>query len=60
MIRFEMNSNKRKWVVVSIETKLEAVQRINNGESIKKLAEDLGVGAVNVGDWKRKRNEIEK
>lgn len=55
-----MSSNKRKRVVVSIETKLEAIQRIHNGESIKKVAEDLGVGAVTVGDWNRKRNELEK
>ncbi|XP_071043106.1 jerky protein homolog-like [Parasteatoda tepidariorum] len=53
-----MSSNKKKRVV-SIETKLEAIQRLDKGESIKKVARDLGVGAVTVGDWKRKRNEIE-
>ncbi|KAG8198584.1 hypothetical protein JTE90_026482 [Oedothorax gibbosus] len=57
--RFEMSSGKRKRVV-SIETKLEAIQRIDNGESIKKVAEDLGVGTVTVGNWKRKRSELEK
>ena len=49
VIRFEMSSNKRKQDV-SIETKLEAIQRIDNGESIKKVAEDLRVGAVTTGD----------
>ena len=58
MIRFEMSNNKRKRVV-SVETKLEVIQRINN-ESIKEVPEDLSVRAVTVRDWKRKRNEIEK
>lgn len=52
-------SGKRKRVVVSLETKLNAVKRLDNGESIKKVATDLGVGEVTVGDWRRKRKEIE-
>lgn len=53
-------SGKRKRVVVSLETKFNAIKRLDNGESIKKVAADLGVGEVTVGDWRRKREEIEK
>lgn len=53
-------SAKRKRVVVSLKTKFEAIRRIDNGETIKKVAAELGVGEVTVGDWRRNRAEIEK
>lgn len=53
-------SLKRKRVVVSLETKLSAIKRLDKGESVKKVAADLGVGEVTVGDWRRKRKEIEQ
>lgn len=53
-------SGKRKRVVVSLETKWNALKRLDKGESIKKIAVELGVGKVIVGDWKRKRSDIEK
>lgn len=53
-------SGKRKRVVVSLETKWNALKRLDKGESIKKIAVELGVGEVTVGDWKRKRSDIEK
>uniref|UniRef100_A0A1B6GWK2 HTH CENPB-type domain-containing protein n=1 Tax=Cuerna arida TaxID=1464854 RepID=A0A1B6GWK2_9HEMI len=53
-------SAKRKRVVVSLETKLNAIRRLDNGESIRTVAKDLGVGEVTVGDWRRKRAELEK
>lgn len=53
-------SAKRKRTVVSLETKLQAINRLDKGETIKKVASDLGVGEVTVGDWRRKRAEIEK
>lgn len=53
-------STKRKKVVVSIERKLEALKRLDKGESLKKIANELGVGRVTISDWKKKRNELEK
>uniref|UniRef100_K7G5U3 DDE-1 domain-containing protein n=1 Tax=Pelodiscus sinensis TaxID=13735 RepID=K7G5U3_PELSI len=55
-----MACGKRKKVVLSIEQKLEALKRINKGESMLKIASELCVGQVTVGDWKRKRSELEK
>lgn len=51
-----MSNTEREQVVVS----LEAIQRIDNGESIKEIVDDLSVKGATVGDWKRKRNKIEK
>lgn len=53
-------SEKRKRMVVSLETKLSAIKRLDNGESLRKVAADLGVGEVTVGDWRRNRKNIEK
>lgn len=53
-------SNKRKKIVVTIEQKLEAIKRLDSGESAKKIAFELGVGKSTVGDWKKQRAEIEK
>jgi hypothetical protein len=53
-------SGKRKTVVVSLETKFNAIKRLDSGESIKKMAADLGVGEVTVGNWRQKREEIKK
>ncbi|XP_046666442.1 jerky protein homolog [Homalodisca vitripennis] len=53
-------SLKRKRVVVSLETKLSAIKRLDKGESLKKVAADLGVAEVTVGDWRRKRKDIEQ
>lgn len=53
-------SSSRKRTVVSLETKLKAIKRLDKGETIKRVDADLGVGEVTVGDWKRKRADIEK
>jgi transposase-like protein len=53
-------SGKRKRVVVSLECKFNAIKRLDRGESIKKVAQDLGVGEVTVGDWRRARKNIEQ
>lgn len=52
-------ATKRKQKNVSIETKLEALKRLDKGETLNKVALDLGVGRQTVGDWKKKRSEIE-
>lgn len=43
-----------------MEQKLEALQRLDKGETMQKVAEEYGVGRVTVGDWKKKRSEIVK
>lgn len=53
-------SRKRKHVAVSLEKKLEAVKRLDQGEPLKKVARELGVGEATVWDWRKKREEIEK
>lgn len=40
--------------------KLRAIQRLDSGESAKKISLELGVGKSTVGDWKTNRVEIEK
>lgn len=45
---------------MSLEDKLKAIKRVDAGETLKKVAKDLGVGEVTVGDWRRKRESIEQ
>lgn len=52
-------ASKRKKVVVSMEKKLEALNRIDKGEMLKKISEEFGVGTSTVSDWKKNRKEIE-
>lgn len=47
-------SNKRKKLCVSVEEKYRAIKRIDNGESAKKIALELGVGTSTVSDWRKK------
>ena len=51
---------KRKRVVLSLEDKLNAIKHLDQGETLKKVASDLGVGEVTVGNWRRKRAQIEE
>lgn len=43
-----------------MEEKLKALKRLDNGETLLKVAQDYNVGKTTVGDWKRNRNDIEK
>lgn len=54
------NQVKRKKVVVSIETKLEALKKLDSGYTIKAVAAMYGVGEVTVGDWRRNRKTFEQ
>jgi transposase len=45
-------SGKRKRVAVSLQIKLDVIKRFDQGETIKKVTSNLGVGEVTVGDWK--------
>ncbi|XP_067014170.2 uncharacterized protein [Anabrus simplex] len=55
-----MNVPKRRKVVVSMARRLEALKRLDRGETARQIAKEYGVGAVTVGDWRRKREDIEK
>jgi transposase-like protein len=46
--------DKRKKVVVTMEEKLRAMQRLESGVTAKNIASELGVGKSTVGDWKKK------
>lgn len=54
-----MASQKRKRVCVSLQQKLEVLQRLDRGESLVKLAAELGVGVTTVKDWRKKREDLE-
>jgi hypothetical protein len=45
-------SDKRKLVAITIEQKLEAVRRIKNGEILRNVAEDFGVGISDFFSYK--------
>jgi hypothetical protein len=38
---------------------LRHIKRINNGESLKKIVLEFGVGETTVGDWRRNKAQIE-
>lgn len=48
-------NTKRKRVLVSTDKKLEPIKRLNAEQSIKKIASELNVGKITVGDWKRNK-----
>ncbi|XP_054279253.1 uncharacterized protein LOC128997640 [Macrosteles quadrilineatus] len=55
--RYKMSA-KRKRVVVTVQHKLEALERLAKGESARKVSEELGVGLSTVKDWKRNKQSI--
>lgn len=54
-----MATQKRKRVCVTLKQKLEVLQRLDRGESLVKLAAELGVGVTTVKDWRKNRKDIE-
>jgi transposase len=50
-------SAARKRVVITIERKLEAVRRIENGEILRNVAADFGVVRTTVSDWVKSKLE---
>ena len=52
-------ASKRKKLVVFMDKKLEALNRIDKGELLKNIAAEYGVGTSTVSDWKKNRKEIE-
>lgn len=54
-----MENQKRKLVCVNLQQKLDVLQRLDSGESVFKLAKELGVGVTTVKDWKKNRKDLE-
>lgn len=54
------NDEERQEIVVSIKDKLEALKRIDQGETLEKIAADYSVAETAVGDWRQYRNKIEQ
>lgn len=55
-----VSNGKRKHVVVSLEKKLDALRRLDRGEPMRRVANELGVGGATVWDWRKKRKELEE
>ncbi|XP_053949417.1 jerky protein homolog-like [Anastrepha ludens] len=53
-------SAKRKRIVVSMDTRLKVLRRIDNGESVVKICAEFNVGKSTVNDWRRDRRSIEE
>jgi hypothetical protein len=51
-------SQKRKRVVLSIQQKLEIIEKLEKGHLVKVLAKDYGIGEQTVRDLKKKKNEL--
>ncbi|XP_039283868.1 jerky protein homolog-like [Nilaparvata lugens] len=54
-----MSDVKRKRLVVTMEQKLKAIERLDKGESVKSISDELGVGVTTVKDWKRNKKSIQ-
>jgi cytochrome c biogenesis factor len=53
-------SARRKPVVIKIEQKLEAVRRIKNGEILRNVAADFGVGLSTISVWVKSKSKLEE
>jgi transposase len=51
---------KRKRLVITIEQKLEAVRRIKNGEILRNVVVDFGVGISTASDWVKPKSKLEE
>ncbi|XP_054259801.1 jerky protein homolog-like [Macrosteles quadrilineatus] len=53
-------SNKRKHNTLTLKDKLETLKRLDNGESVTKLAKELNVGKATICDWKKNRAKLQQ
>ncbi len=53
-------ASKRKHTSVTLQDKLQALKRLDNGESAARLAVEFGVGNSTITDWKKNRSKIEQ
>lgn len=54
-----MSGVKRKRNVVTLEKKLDALKRVDKGQSLKSICTDLDVGRSTLADWIKNRAQIE-
>lgn len=54
-----MSQTKRKRNVLTVKDKLDAIERIDKGESVKKICNELNVGKSTVNDWRRNRESLQ-
>uniref|UniRef100_A0A1B6JVI3 HTH CENPB-type domain-containing protein n=1 Tax=Homalodisca liturata TaxID=320908 RepID=A0A1B6JVI3_9HEMI len=52
-------SEMRKRKYKSMEQRLQALERLDKGESVQSICKDLNVGKSTVNDWRRNRKSIE-
>lgn len=50
---------KRKKIIAKMVKKLDALNRMDKGESFKNNASEFGVGTSTVSEWKNNRKQIE-
>jgi transposase len=46
-------AEKKKRVWCTLKQKMEALDRLNKGESLQKIAKYLGVGNSTIKDWRK-------
>ena len=54
-----MSELKRKRKFLTMEEKLQALERIDKGESVQSICKEFNVGKSTVNDWRRNRKSIE-
>lgn len=54
---FVPTGKRRPQVTISCEEKLQAIQRLEDGENYRSIAEDLGCAPSTVITWRRIRDE---
>lgn len=54
-----MSQTKRKRNVLTVKDKLDAIERIDKGESVKRICNELNVGKSTVNDWRRNRESLQ-
>lgn len=47
-------------MVITIEEKLGAIERVKNGELLRNVAADFGVGVSTVCDWMKQKKKFEE
>lgn len=52
-------SAKRKHTFVTMDQKLQVLQRLDKGESVQSICQEFNVGKSTVNDWRRNRKSIE-
>ena len=51
-------AEKRKKVLLTLKQKLELLEKFENGEFVKKLANDYGIGVQTVRDIKKNKEKL--